>query len=62
MVLKGKISSIDNGYRVTFPDKEDVVSQVLDKAEHVGELEVGDEVIVVFFTWQLSGGVIIAKV
>jgi len=62
MILRGKISSIDDGYRVTFPDREDVVSKILQKAAHVGELEVGDEVIVVFFTGQLSGGVIIAKV
>ena len=62
MILKGKISSIDAGYRVTFPDREDVVSQVLQKAAHVGDLDVGDDVVVVFFTGQLSGGVIIAKV
>lgn len=61
MILRCKVSSIENGkYKVTIPDRENVVSQPLIKAEHVGTLEIGDNVIAVFFSDQLTG-VIIAK-
>ena len=60
MILRGNVSSIEGGYRITIPDRENVVSQPMEKAEHVGTLEVGDDVIAVFFSNQLKG-VIIAK-
>jgi len=61
MILRGIVSSIEGGYRVTIPDRDNVVSQPLAKADHVGNLEVGDNVIAVFFSNQLNG-VIIAKI
>lgn len=60
MILRGIVSSLDGGYRITIPDRENVVSQPLSKANHVGTLEVGDNVIAVFFSNQLDG-VIISK-
>lgn len=63
MVLFGKVSSIEvdnTKFKVTFPDKENVVSPVISKAPHVGELTVGSNVIVACRPGDLSGGVIIA--
>lgn len=62
MTLKGIVSSTDiNGTRVTFPDRENTVSGPLKRAQHVGSLSVGDAVAVIFFSTNLSDGLIIAK-
>jgi len=61
VILKGKISSIDNtGIRVILPDRDNAVTPPITKASHVGTLEVGDTVAVIFFG-SLSDGLIIAK-
>lgn len=61
MMFRGKVSSIEGGkYRVTFPDRENIVSYPLIKAEHVGLLNIGDNVVVAFFAGSLDG-IIIAR-
>lgn len=63
MILKGKVSSIEiTGTRVVFPERENDVSPPLLKAAHVGVLQVGDSVVVVFFSTNMVDGVIIAKI
>lgn len=62
MVLKGKVSSIESaGVRVVFPDRENTVSPLLKIASHVGPLEVGNDVAVIFFSNSMKDGLIIAK-
>ena len=64
MILFGKVSSIevDNSiFKIVFPDKENLVSPPLQKASHVGVLEVGDSVIVAFGSADVSSGVVIGK-
>lgn len=62
MVLKGIVSSIEDGkVRVTFPDKENDVSAPLPMASHVTLLEVGNRVVVIFFSPGMVDGLIIAK-
>jgi len=63
MVLYGKISSIeiDNTiFKVVFPDRENVVSPAIPKADHVGTLEIGDRVAVIFSSKDLTTGLIVA--
>ncbi len=62
MILLGNVSSIESGYRVTFPDKENIVSPPLQTASHVGTLEVGENVVVVFTSNNIASGVIIGKI
>ena len=62
MILKGIVSSIENnGVRVTFKEKENIVSGTLSKAQHVDILEVGNNVVVAFFNNSKKSGIIIAK-
>ncbi|TZE82005.1 hypothetical protein [Calorimonas adulescens] len=62
MVLKGKVSSIESsGIRVLFPERDNDVSWPLKAASHVGTLQVGDNVAVVFFSNSMNDGLIIAK-
>ena len=62
MSLKGKVSSIDcGGARVVFPDRENNVTPVLLIATHVPNLQVGDDVAVLFFSDNMLDGLIIAK-
>jgi len=62
MILKGKVSSIEGSkVRVVFPDKMNSVSAPLDVAEHVGSLQTGDDVAVIFFSNSLKDGLVIAK-
>lgn len=49
MIMRGKVSSIENDkYRITYPDRENLVSKPLQKASHIGSLEIGNDVIVVY--------------
>jgi hypothetical protein len=62
MILKGKVSSVEGTKaRITFIDKENDVSSPLEKASHIGLLEVGDNVVVAFFSENMADGLIIAK-
>jgi hypothetical protein len=64
MILKGKVSSIEDGkVRVLFPDKANCVSAPLEAADHidVDELTIGNNVAVIFFADNLKDGLIIAK-
>lgn len=61
MIQKAKVSSIDSeGVRVLLPEKNNAVSAPLRVASHVGNLQVGDNVVVVFFSG-MKDGLIIAK-
>jgi hypothetical protein len=61
-MLKGIVSSIEpKGIRVTFIDRNNVVSPPLSKAVHVGELQLGNNVVVEFFSDNMLDGLIIAK-
>lgn len=61
MIEKCKVSSIDSsGTRVILIDKDNAVTPPLSTAAHVGPLEIGDMVAVIFFN-SLSDGLIIAK-
>ncbi len=65
MILFGRVSSIevDNTiFKIVFPDKENLVSPPLQKADHVGILEVGNSVVVAFPSNDVSTGVIIGKI
>lgn len=64
MILYGKISSIETDntiFKVVFPDRENVVSPAIPKAEHVGLLTVGNNVAVIFSSKDLATGLIVAK-
>lgn len=62
MILKGKVSSIETeGTRVTFPDRNNTVSAPLAKTSSVGILEIGNDVVVVFFSDNMRDGIIIGK-
>jgi hypothetical protein len=62
MILKCKVSSIDSsGTRVILLDRGNAVTPPIQTAAHVGVLEVGDIVAVVFFN-NFSDGLIIAKI
>lgn len=62
MILKGKVSSIETeGARVTFPDRNNTVSAPLTKTSSVGILEIGNDVVVVFFSDNMRDGIIIGK-
>lgn len=62
MIVKGKVSSIElNGIRVVLPERENNVSPPLKTAHHVGELSVGNDVVVLFFSNSMVDGIIIAK-
>lgn len=62
MILRGKVSSIETGgTRVTFPDKNNAVSSPLQKISSVGLLEVGNRVVVVFFSSNMKDALIIGK-
>ncbi|TGE36892.1 hypothetical protein E4K67_17485 [Desulfosporosinus fructosivorans] len=62
MVLRGIVSSIGiEGTRATFPDKENAVSAPLLVAVGVGTLEIGDYIVVVFFSDNMQDGLILAK-
>jgi len=62
MLLRGKVSSIESsGTRVTFPDKNNAVSAPLKKIDSVGLLEVGDNVLVAFFSNSMKDAIIIGK-
>lgn len=62
MVYKGIVSNIEaTGTRIILPDKENTVSAPLSKVSSVGELQVGNKVVVVFFSADLSDGVILGK-
>ncbi|MFO7153933.1 MAG: hypothetical protein DIU64_003090 [Caldicoprobacter oshimai] len=61
MIQKAKVSSIaPEGVRVLLPERGNAVSAPLRIASHVGPLQVGDNVVVVFFSG-LEDGLIIAK-
>ena len=64
MIKKGiVVDIIGNKIRVTFPDiSDDSITYVLGVTSHVGVLEIGNKVIVAFFTDSFSDGVIIGKV
>lgn len=62
MVLKGIVSSTEAaGVRVSFPNKDDIVSVPLPLASNVGAVEVGNKVAVVFFENNMQDGLILAK-
>jgi len=62
MLLKGVVTSIQlNEARVTFPDKNNNVSPPLKIASHVGDLSIDNNVAVMFFSNNMSDGLIIAK-
>lgn len=62
MILKGFVSSIEEaGIRVTIKDRDNIVSPPIKAAVHVGALEVGQSVAVVFFSDNMLDGLIIAK-
>jgi hypothetical protein len=62
MTLKGIVTSMKDGTaRVTFNDNDKIVSSLIKIAEHVQELEPGDNVVVTFFSKNMADGVIIAK-
>jgi len=62
MVLRGKVSSVEQeGVRVVFPDKDNTVSPPLKTAAHIDSLQIGENVVVVFFTASMKDGLIIAK-
>ena len=62
MILKGKVSSLEiNGARVTFQDRENIVSSALQVASDVGTLKVGENVAAVFFSDNMNDGLIIAR-
>lgn len=62
MVLRGIVSSIGiDGTRATFPDKENVVSAPLLVAVGVGTLEIGNNIVAVFFSDNMQDGLILAK-
>ena len=59
MILKCKVSNMDSsGVRVILLDRDNAVTPPLSIAPHIGTLEVGDIVAVVFFG-SLSDGLII---
>lgn len=59
MLFKGKVSSIEEtGVRVTI---NDVLSPLMKQAAHVGSLEVGQSVVVAFFSDNMMDGLIMAK-
>lgn len=63
MIKKGFISTISgSNARVTFPDLDKSVTPSLSICPHVGALNIGDSVIVVFWNDNLSDGAIIGKV
>lgn len=59
MNLKGKVSSIENGVRVVFPNNN--ISYVVKAATHIGNLTIGDNVAVMFFSNNMIDGLVIAK-
>lgn len=62
MFLKGIVTSITTeGARVTFPDRNNNVSPIIKVADHVGVLAINDNVAVLFFSNNMSDGLIIAK-
>ncbi len=62
MFLKGIVSSIEtNEARITFKDRDNIVSPTLKIASHVGTLSINDTVAVIFFSKNMSDGLIIAK-
>jgi|GEM_PF-1965646 hypothetical protein len=70
MVLQGVISSIDGDKaKITFPDKENVVSALLPFCECILKLRamdqiaisVGDKVVVALFSETMQDGLILAK-
>lgn len=63
MNLKGLVSSVDvanRTARVTFRDRDNVVTPEIRYAAHITVLEVGDTVAVAFFSSNLSDGIIFA--
>ncbi|WP_069997748.1 hypothetical protein [Cellulosilyticum sp. I15G10I2] len=58
MNLKGIISSTDNGLFKVFIKEKSYLSNLLPKCLEVGEIAVGDEVVVAFFDNNLSAGAI----
>jgi hypothetical protein len=62
MIDKGIVSSIESsGARVILPNKENTVSAPLPSASGVGLLNIGDNVVVAFFSDNLQDGIILAK-
>lgn len=62
MILKGIVSSIEAiGIRVAFPEKENTVSPPLQMVSSVGGLEVGNNVLVIFFSDTMKDGLILAR-
>lgn len=63
MIKKGiVVDNVGNKIRVTFPDISDSLTYDMDVSSHVGILEIGNNVIVAFYTDAFSDGVIIGKV
>lgn len=63
MNRKGTVSSYDGTRRVArilFPDLGDTVSPELPYAAHISAVDVGDQVAVMFFSENLSDGLIVA--
>ncbi|RII32855.1 hypothetical protein D2A34_21920 [Clostridium chromiireducens] len=62
MFLKGIVTSNQGEEaRITFPDRDNTVSPLLVKASHVGDLNINDQVAVIFFSNNMKDGLIIAK-
>lgn len=62
MTLNGRVAAVDAAKaKVTFPDRGNAVTPSLPVAAHVGVLQVGDHVAVVFFSDSMADGLIIAK-
>lgn len=64
MVLKGNISTVDNinrKARVILRNMDNSVTSEVMVAKHVGVLEINDLVAVIFFSDNLSDGLVIGK-
>ncbi|KNF08560.1 hypothetical protein CLPU_6c00460 [Gottschalkia purinilytica] len=64
MTRQGRVSTIDNINRIArveFPELDREVTYEIKIAEHVGELHVGNIVLVTFWSGNITDGAIIAE-
>lgn len=64
MVLKGKVSSVDNiarKARVFFEDRDRILTPEIIIAQDIGDLNINDMVVIVTFSDNLSDSLIIAR-
>lgn len=64
MVLKGNVSTVDNinrKARVIISNMDNSVTSEVTVARHIGTLEINDLVAVIFFSDNLSDGLVIGK-